>query len=91
MRCEKIHSGPMSVALLLPREIAESGISLQASYFVLAHNHPDGETKPSKSDLETTRMLRSVFSKLQMPLAEHFVYAEGHCYPMIRHAGEKEK
>lgn len=36
------------------RKIAETGYRMKAAYFVLAHNHPDGDPIPSAEDISAT-------------------------------------
>lgn len=93
IRCDAIYAGDVAISTLMVRKLAENCIALHASFFVLAHNHPNGDIEPSQSDLYTTGMLRDVFSKLQIPLAEHYIYANGRCYPLIEryHRSRLEK
>ncbi len=55
------------------RKIAEAAFSLNASSFVLAHNHPDGDCIPSAADISLTRNYSKIFSELGLTLAEHIV------------------
>lgn len=64
------------------RKIAEIGFSKNASFIVLAHNHPGGEAVPSKEDISLTNEYAMLFHKLGMPLIDHFVIA-GSSYSTI--------
>lgn len=58
---------------VLPRKIVESAFARNASFVVLAHNHPDGNSKPSDNDINTTKKLKMALDFLDIPLIEHFV------------------
>lgn len=55
------------------RKIAEAAFSKNASSFVLAHNHPDGNCTPSAADVSFTSNYRKIFDELGLPLVEHIV------------------
>ncbi len=55
------------------RKIAEAAFSKNASSFVLAHNHPDGNCTPSVADVSFTSNYRKIFDELGLPLVEHIV------------------
>ncbi len=55
------------------RKITEAAIMKNAAAFVLAHNHPDGDSTPSSSDVNLTSIYVKIFEGLGIPLAEHFV------------------
>ena len=55
------------------RKIAEAAFSLNASSFVLAHNHPDGSCVPSAADISLTQNYSKIFSELGLTLSEHIV------------------
>ena len=55
------------------RKIAEAAFSLNASSFVLAHNHPDGNCVPSAADISLTKHYSSIFRDLGLTMAEHIV------------------
>lgn len=64
------------------RKIAESGFARNASFIVLAHNHPDGDSRPSEDDIALTRAYASTFHDLELPLVEHIVVG-GNTYNCI--------
>lgn len=53
------------------------GHALSATGFILVHNHPSGNSTPSKDDIRITRRLRQASEDLDMPLIDHFVIAGG--------------
>jgi DNA repair protein RadC len=51
------------------------GHELNAAGFILVHNHPSGDPRPSRSDIEITGRLRRASAELEMPLLEHLIIA----------------
>lgn len=44
--------------------------------FILAHNHPSGETTPSKEDINITNRLKQAGEILGIELLDHIIIAE---------------
>lgn len=57
------------------RKIAETGYRMKAAYFVLAHNHPDGDPIPSAEDISATETWHGDILPSRDPSAEHYVTA----------------
>jgi DNA repair protein RadC len=55
--------------------ILSLGHDLKATGFILVHNHPGGDPRPSESDIRTTRRLAHVSRELNLPLLDHLVIA----------------
>ena len=51
------------------------GHALKAAGFILVHNHPSGDPRPSNDDIRVTCRLRHVSAELDMPLVAHLVVA----------------
>lgn len=57
-----------------PREIFAGPIAEdRAASIILVHNHPSGEAKPSKADIQTTQQLISAGILLGVPVQDHFI------------------
>jgi DNA repair protein RadC len=48
-------------------------VQLKAQGFILVHNHPSGDARPSQADLQITKRVREVSYDLDMPLIEHLI------------------
>lgn len=53
------------------------GRALRAEGFLLVHNHPSGDARPSKADIAVTVKLRRTSEEMDMPLLDHFIVAGG--------------
>ncbi|MDY0957970.1 JAB domain-containing protein [Sphingomonas sp. CFBP8993] len=56
--------------------IARDAILLGAGAVLIAHNHPDGDPRPSAADLALTRRLAQGLAALDMVLLDHLILAD---------------
>jgi len=70
---EHLGKGTLSSVLIHPREIFSIAIAQKAAQIVLVHNHPSGDTTPSKQDIVATKTLLEVSKIMQLPIAEHII------------------
>lgn len=59
------------------REIFKRVLLHNASSFILAHNHPSGDPRPSVGDLRTTEAVRVAAQHLDVELVDHIVISGG--------------
>lgn len=57
------------------RKIFQSVIEVDASSFVLLHNHPSGVARPSKTDIHITRLIAKLSGVLDISFKDHFIVA----------------
>jgi DNA repair protein RadC len=50
---------------------------------VLAHNHPEGSSKPSQTDVESTRRLAVTLAQIGVKLHDHVVVAGDCCHSVF--------
>jgi DNA repair protein RadC len=55
------------------REVMKRALELAASSLLLVHNHPSGDTTPSRADIEMTRDLAKAAATLGIALHDHLV------------------
>lgn len=48
-----------------------------ASRIIVFHNHPNGNTSPSPSDLVITKKIMRACESIEVDLVEHFIICEG--------------
>ncbi len=56
--------GTVNHTPVYPREVIGRALALSASALVLVHNHPSGDPKPSRADIEMTKTLVGVAEAL---------------------------
>jgi len=69
--------GTVNHTPVYPREVMKRALILNASALIVAHNHPSGDPKPSREDIETTRELKAAANALEVELHDHLVIGHG--------------
>jgi DNA repair protein RadC len=74
--------GSLSQAMVYPREVAKTALTLGANGVVLAHNHPSGSVRPSKEDIELTKTLQEALGVIDVTVRDHIIVAQGKFFSM---------
>ena len=74
---EKISQGSLLNAIVQPREIFQAAILHRAVAFILAHNHPSGDPRPSKEDIATTENISKASMVMGIPMVDHIIIGDG--------------
>jgi DNA repair protein RadC len=62
-----------------PREVVKRALDLGAAALILVHNHPSGDPKPSREDIEMTREIKKAAEALGISIHDHLVIGrKGH-------------
>jgi len=69
--------GTVNHTPVYPREVMKRALILNASALIVAHNHPSGDPKPSRDDIEMTRELKAAANALEIELHDHVVIGHG--------------
>lgn len=77
LRDQVIAIGTMNVAQVHLREILRPAFLTNAYTFILAHNHPSGESAPSEEDVEFTRYIINSSLHFGIPLQDHLIISSG--------------
>lgn len=72
-----VRIGGVDNAGLLPRDVITYALERNASFVVLAHNHPSGDCTPSNEDVLLTQRLKEAMDIVGISLLEHIVIAKG--------------
>jgi DNA repair protein RadC len=73
---ELVAVGSLNTLYAPPREVFQPVIAKGGYMFILVHNHPDGEAKPSKEDIEFTRRIEEGANLLGLELLDHIIVAD---------------
>jgi DNA repair protein RadC len=60
-----------------PREVIKRALELNASAFIMVHNHPSGDPKPSRADIEMTRKVKDAAAAVSITLHDHVIVSRG--------------
>ncbi len=84
---KKIAEGAVNSAAVELRCVTEAAVQVDASYAVLAHNHPRGTPAPSRDDETTTRLTSDALASAGVRLIEHYVVAGNRAVPVLYSLG----
>jgi DNA repair protein RadC len=70
---ELISRGVLDAAILHPREVFRPAIKNSASKIILVHNHPSGNSEPSREDLEITERLIEAGKLIDIRILDHVI------------------
>lgn len=57
------------------REVINAALRHHAKAVILVHNHPSGETEPSRADIDMTAELKTALSLVTITLRDHLIVA----------------
>ena len=81
--CKTLFIGTLNASLVHPREVFKEAIKNSAAKIILVHNHPSGNTTPSKKDILFTDTIKELGSKLGIPLIDHLIIGYNNYYSII--------
>lgn len=81
-----ISHGSISSTDVPVRKIVDLSLRLNAKSALIAHNHPSGNALPSKSDIETTRLISVTLQNVGVSLIDHYIIADND-YISLRDSG----
>ena len=55
------------------REVVKRSLELAATAIILVHNHPSGDTTPSRADIDMTRMIADAARPLNITIHDHII------------------
>jgi len=71
-----VSQGTLTAALVHPREVFTAAVRDVAASVIVVHNHPSGNARPSREDLDVTRRLAQAGRILGIPLLDHVIVAQ---------------
>ena len=70
--CE-LSTGGISGTVADPKMIFIAALKAAASNIILAHNHPSGNLKASRADIELTRKIKEAGQLLEIAVSDHII------------------
>ena len=74
MNVRVITIGLVNKSQVHPREVFADAIAERASALIVAHNHPNGELRPSDEDRQITKRLQDAADILGLKLLDHIIF-----------------
>lgn len=75
MGYKKISSGGSTATIVDPAEVMRQAVMNEANSILLLHNHPSGQNKESKADIQLTVRIAESGKLLGIPVDDHIIIA----------------
>ena len=76
IREKYLFKGTVNASMISPREIFLEALSSRAVQIILLHNHPSGDARPSREDLNVTKRVEEAGALLGIALTDHIIIGE---------------
>lgn len=83
---QKISSGGTTATIVDPAEVMRQAVMNEANSILLLHNHPSGQNKESRADIQLTNRIAKSGKLLGIPVDDHIIVA-GDGYTSFRAKG----
>ncbi len=81
----EIFRGGINGIVITPREIFKRLCVLNATSFIIFHNHPSGDPTPSRDDITTTKRIIEGGEIIGIDLLDHIIVADDQSYSLKEH------
>jgi DNA repair protein RadC len=75
---DKVATGSLTSSSIYPRELIKLALKHKAGSVVISHNHPSGDSHPSKEDKLMTLKLTFAFKAIDVSLLDHIVVGDSY-------------
>lgn len=72
----EISHGSANCSIVRPREIFQKALLANAISIILMHNHPSGDPKPSKEDLDVTKRIIDAGKIVGVEVLDHIIIGD---------------
>ena len=73
---EVMQRGTINQVAIHPREVVKMAMEKKASALILVHNHPSGDVKPSRADVEITKQIKQALEAINIALLDHIIISK---------------
>lgn len=72
----EISHGSVNASIVSPREVFQKALLANAVSIILMHNHPSGDTTPSREDIEITKRLVEAGKIVGVEVLDHIIVGD---------------
>ncbi len=72
----EISRGTLNSSMVHPREVFKPAVLHNAASIICFHNHPSGDTEPSRNDIETTKRLVEAGKIMGIEVFDHIIVGD---------------
>ncbi len=89
LKVATISLGGSNFACIEPRDVLSEAIKMQAPRIILVHNHPSGDSTPSKGDFKVTDRIFEAASLMGIELLDHIIIGDGNYRSLLLEKNRK--
>lgn len=89
LKVATISLGGSNFACIEPRDVLSEAIKMQAPRIILVHNHPSGDSMPSKGDFKVTDRIFEAAALMGIELLDHIVIGDGNYRSLLLEKNKK--
>ena len=78
-----VSKGGISSTIVEIRHILYIALKTNSTGIILAHNHPSGNLKPSSTDINLTRRIKSACEIMDLNLTDHIILTKDNYYSFM--------
>ncbi|EIK0788860.1 RadC family protein [Escherichia coli] len=82
---ETLFAGSINSTEVHPREVVKRALFFNAAAVILAHNHPSGDTSPSKADKTITQRLVQALQLVDIRVPDHLIVGGTQIWSFAEH------
>ena len=82
-----ISTGTIDASMSHPREVFKAALLNNAASIILFHNHPSGQTDPSRADVEITKRMMEAGELMGVTVLDHVVVGDSGQFTSLKQAG----
>lgn len=79
--------GSLNSSIVHPREVFKLAILGNSASIILFHNHPSGDTTPSKEDINITQRIKEAGKIIGIELIDHIILGDENKYISLKEKG----
>ena len=79
--------GSLNSSIVHPREVFKLAILSNSASIILFHNHPSGDTNPSKEDINITKRIKEAGKIIGIDLIDHIILGDNERYTSLKEKG----
>lgn len=84
---ELVSLGTLTNAMIHPREVFRFAVMNATAQLIVAHNHPSGDSSPSRDDIAITERLKGAGEILGIALLDHVILGSEGEYVSLKERG----
>ncbi len=83
---DKVSEGTITEVAFDLKQVVNIVNQFNALYVILVHNHPSGDSRPSKADITQTNFVKDILSNFNINVLDHIVVGKNETYSFVENS-----